>query len=61
MKKRWLVLFGALIILSIDIWNWNTSQPILSFMPFWTWHIVILIFSYSLSFALFVKYEWRDS
>ncbi len=59
MKKWWLLLFVALMILFIDFWNWGSSQ-IIWFMPYWVWHIFILVLVLSASFAMFAKYEWRD-
>ncbi|MEA2054965.1 MAG: hypothetical protein U9O96_07685 [Candidatus Thermoplasmatota archaeon] len=59
MRKWWLLLFVALLILSVDFWNWNGKQ-IMWFMPLWAWHIFILALLLSASFSLFAKYEWRD-
>ena len=62
MKNRWLwwLLFGALALLSMDFWNWGKERPIIIFLPFWAWYVMTLTLIFSLSFALFAKYEWRE-
>lgn len=54
--KKWWIIFIIIFILCIDFWNWNKSEPVILFMPYWMWYIFSLTLIMSAVFALFAKY-----
>ncbi len=57
---KWMVAFLVLVAMSIDIWNWGKSKPFFMAMPYWVWHVILILLLTSLFYALFAKYGWRE-
>ncbi len=52
--------FVALVIISVDFWNWTSSKPLIMGMPFWVvWDIIVVILT-GIYYILFCTYLWRD-
>lgn len=54
----WYFLFVFLFILSLDFWNWGSSDPMLFGLPFWVYYLLFLTLFTSLAFYGFSKYYW---
>jgi len=59
-RTIWIVIFGAIFILSIDFWHWEVDTLIFDFLPVWVIRLVILQLLLSGFIYLFVIYYWRD-
>lgn len=56
----WMVIFGAIFILSIDFWYWEVDTLVLDFLPIWVLRLVLLQILLSVLIYLFVIFYWRD-
>ncbi|MFW6141686.1 MAG: hypothetical protein ACOC53_03905 [Candidatus Saliniplasma sp.] len=59
-RMIWIVLFGAIFILSTDFWNWDLDLLVFGFLPIWVLRLLILQILLSILIYLFVKFYWRD-
>jgi hypothetical protein len=62
-KKRtmvWCLAFLGLILLYLDVWNWNQAEPLLFGLPYWVWYIFLLCLLTFLLFYVFVRQYWRN-
>ncbi len=57
---KWWIIIGVIAFLSMDFWNWNKSQPFISFLPFWAWQIFFITLLFSAVLAAFAGYGWRN-
>jgi len=62
-KKKnfvWYLLFIGLFLLSLDFWNWGSSNPLFFGLPFWMWYLLFLTLFLSGAFYLFTWFFWRE-
>lgn len=62
MDKRviWGLVFLAVFLLGLDIWNWGRAEPLVWGLPYWVAYLFGLTLILSGIFALFVRDRWRD-
>ncbi len=56
----WLVAFGLLFVLSIDLWAWDWTEPSLFGLPYVIIYVAFLECVLFLLFFLFARYYWVD-
>jgi len=56
----WYLITIILFLLSIDIWWWERSKPLIYGLPFWVLYIFFLTIITSLVFYTISKKIWRD-
>jgi len=56
-NQTWLLIFLTLTVISIDWWNWNSSNRINDWMPTWVIYLVTIQFILAYSVWKFSK-EW---
>ena len=56
-SRNWAFVFILLIILSIDWWNWNSSNRLAEWIPWWIIYLVVIQFALAYSIWKFSK-EW---
>ena len=59
-KMAFILAFGLLICLSIDVWNWRSAEPLIAGMPYWVLWSMLIVIVIGIYYALFSKYVWRD-
>ncbi len=59
-RALWMVIFGAIFILSIDFWYWEVDTLVFGFLPIWVLRLIILQILLSALIYLFVIFYWRD-
>lgn len=60
-KWFWAFAFGALFVLSIDLWAWDWTEPSLLGLPYIIVYVAVLETILFALFFLFAKYYWIDS
>ncbi len=56
----WLVAFGLLFVLSIDLWAWDWIEPSLFGLPYIIIYVAFLECALFLLFFLFARYYWVE-
>jgi len=59
-KWFWTVAFGALFVLSIDLWAWDWTEPSVLGLPYIVVYIILLETALFVMFVLFSRYYWVD-
>ncbi|MFW5946265.1 MAG: hypothetical protein ACOCSJ_04220 [Candidatus Natronoplasma sp.] len=59
-RLTWMVIFGAIFILSIDFWHWDVDTLVFDFLPIWVIRLVVFQLLLSEFIYLFVIHYWRD-
>ena len=57
----WAVAFGAVFLLSIDVWNWRQVVPFAFYLPGWFWHSVSLIAVLFMLILLYLRTRDRSA
>ncbi|MEC8076976.1 MAG: hypothetical protein VX118_03045, partial [Candidatus Thermoplasmatota archaeon] len=57
-NRIWALIFISLFVLSIDLWNWNSSYRIYDWFPLWTLYLIVIQLTLAYSLLLFSK-EWK--
>jgi hypothetical protein len=52
--------FAALILLSLDIWNWALGGPDVVGMPYWVVWDIAMVIATGIFYLLLSLYVWRD-
>jgi hypothetical protein len=60
-KWFWALAFGALFVLSIDLWAWDWTEPSLMGLPYIVVYVAVLETILFVLFLLFSRYYWTDS
>jgi SSS family solute:Na+ symporter len=55
----WLVIFGAIFILSIDFWAWGSSRLTMLGFPWWVWYFAALNIVLVVAMIVFSKKYWK--
>ena len=50
----------AILLLSLDFWNWNETTPLIYGIPFWVISLLALTLALSAYYALFARHAWGD-
>ncbi len=58
-KFFWLIVFLIVFSASVDIWWWNSAQPLVFGLPFWVLYFILLTLTLSCVFYFFAKYHWK--
>ena len=56
----WVMGFAAIVVLSLDFWNWGAAMPLLFGMPYWVVAFIALNLIISIYYLLFCRFYWRD-
>lgn len=59
-KWFWALAFGALFVLSIDLWAWDWTEPSLFGLPYLVVYIILLEAVMFVMFWAFAKYYWVE-
>ena len=56
----WVVGFAAILLLSLDFWNWGRAYPLVFGMPYWVVFFILLNLLLSVFYLLFGRLYWRE-
>ena len=59
-KWFWALAFGALFVLSLDLWAWDWVEPSVFGLPYTIVYIIVLEAALSVLFWAFAKYYWTE-
>jgi hypothetical protein len=59
-KGFWVVAFGLLFVLSIDLWAWDWTEPSLFGLPYTIVYVLSLESVLFVMFVAFSKFYWTD-
>jgi putative flippase GtrA len=59
-KWFWIVAFGTLFVLSIDLWAWDWTEPSVFGLPYTIVYIIALEVALFVMFVLFNRFYWKD-
>ncbi|MFP4050894.1 MAG: hypothetical protein ACLFVB_04045 [Thermoplasmata archaeon] len=56
----WLAIFGILLFLSIDFWNWKVNNTAFNFLPIWIIRLIGLQFILAVAIYIFSRTYWEE-